>query len=72
MIPFMVENYGNPSSIHKHGREVKASVENSRNKIAFDNLTPLYPDKQLKMEVEATKVGAVSKAQLTAFLDENI
>jgi thioredoxin 1 len=23
-------------------------------------------------EVEATKVGAVSKAQLTAFLDENI
>ena len=34
MIPFMVENYGNPSSIHKHGREVKTSVENSRNKIA--------------------------------------
>ncbi len=34
MIPFMVENYGNPSSIHKHGREVKASIENSRNKIA--------------------------------------
>ena len=34
MIPFMVQNYGNPSSIHKHGREVKASVENSRNKIA--------------------------------------
>ena len=30
--------------------------EKSRNKIAFDNLTPLYPDKQLKMEVEATKV----------------
>ena len=26
MIPFMVENYGNPSSIHKHGREVKASA----------------------------------------------
>ena len=34
MIPFMVQNYGNPSSIHKHGREVKASIENSRNKIA--------------------------------------
>ena len=30
--------------------------EKSRNKIAFDNLTPLYPDKQLKMEVEKTKV----------------
>tara|TARA_Y100000590_G_scaffold256733_1_gene288274 strand:- start:3307 stop:4578 length:1272 start_codon:yes stop_codon:yes gene_type:complete len=30
--------------------------EKARNKIAFDNLTPLYPDKQLKMEVEKTKV----------------
>ena len=30
--------------------------EKSRHKIAFDNLTPLYPDKQLVMEVEATKV----------------
>ena len=26
--------------------------EKARNKIAFDNLTPLYPDKQLTMEVE--------------------
>ena len=26
--------------------------EKGRNKIAFDNLTPLYPDNQLKMEVE--------------------
>ncbi len=30
--------------------------EKARHKIAFDNLTPLYPDKQLVMEVEATKV----------------
>ena len=30
--------------------------EKARNKIAFDNLTPLYPDKQLKMEVESTKI----------------
>jgi len=30
--------------------------EKARNKIAFDNLTPLYPDKQLKMEVETTKI----------------
>ena len=30
--------------------------EKSRHKIAFDNLTPLYPDKQLVMEVETTKV----------------
>ncbi len=29
--------------------------EKARNKIAFDNLTPLYPDKQLKMEVEKNK-----------------
>jgi len=30
--------------------------EKSRNKIAFDNLTPLYPNEQLIMEVETTKV----------------
>ena len=30
--------------------------EKSRHKIAFDNLTPLYPDKQLIMEVENLKV----------------
>jgi len=30
--------------------------EKVRHKIAFDNLTPLYPDKQLVMEVETTKV----------------
>ena len=29
--------------------------EKSRHKIAFDNLTPLYPDKQLVMEVEVLK-----------------
>tara|TARA_B100001029_G_C15051021_1_gene450729 strand:- start:379 stop:1650 length:1272 start_codon:yes stop_codon:yes gene_type:complete len=30
-------------------------AEKSRHKIAFDNLTPLYPNKQLVMEVESTK-----------------
>jgi transcription termination factor Rho len=30
--------------------------EKARHKIAFDNLTPLYPDKQLIMEIETTKV----------------
>ena len=30
-------------------------ADKSRHKIAFDNLTPLYPDKQLVMEVEMTK-----------------
>jgi len=29
--------------------------EKSRHKIAFDNLTPLYPDKQLVMEIELAK-----------------
>jgi transcription termination factor Rho len=30
--------------------------EKSRHKIAFDNLTPLYPDKQLVMEIETSKI----------------
>ena len=30
--------------------------EKARNKIAFDNLTPLYPDKQFIMEVETSKI----------------
>ena len=30
--------------------------EKASNKIAFDNLTPLYPDEQLKMEIETTKI----------------
>jgi len=30
--------------------------EKARNKIAFENLTPLYPDTQLVMEVENTKI----------------
>ena len=37
--------------------------EKARHKIAFDNLTPLYPDKQLVMEVETNKVE--KKADLT-------
>ena len=37
--------------------------EKARHKIAFDNLTPLYPDKQLVMEVETTKIE--KKADLT-------
>ena len=30
--------------------------EKSRHKIAFENLTPLYPDKQLVMEIESVKI----------------
>ena len=40
--------------------------EKARNKIAFDNLTPLYPDKQLRMETETEKVE--KKPDLTARL----
>ena len=40
--------------------------EKSKHKIAFDNLTPLYPDKQLKMEIETTKIE--KKPDLTARL----
>ena len=40
--------------------------EKARNKIAFDNLTPLYPDEQLKMEIESTKIE--KKPDLTARL----
>ncbi len=40
--------------------------EKARHKIAFDNLTPLYPNKQLVMEVETAKVE--KKPDLTARL----
>jgi len=40
--------------------------DKSRHKIAFDNLTPLYPDKQLVMEVETVKTE--KKPDLTARL----
>jgi len=41
-------------------------TEKAKHKIAFDNLTPLYPNKQLVMEVESTKVE--KKPDLTARL----
>ncbi len=34
MLPFMKNFYGNPSSVHTHGREVRAAVEKSRKTIA--------------------------------------
>ncbi len=40
--------------------------EKSRNKINFDNLTPLYPDEKIKLEVESLK--AEKKSDLTARL----
>lgn len=40
--------------------------EKSRNKINFDNLTPLYPDERINLEVESSKVD--KKPDLTARL----
>src|SRR6187549_133973 len=34
MKPFMLEDFGNPSSTHAHGRKVRASIESARKKIA--------------------------------------
>jgi len=41
MRPFMLEDFGNPSSTHAHGRTVRAAIESSRKKIAdLLNCTP--------------------------------
>ncbi|NJM94183.1 MAG: cysteine desulfurase [Cytophagales bacterium] len=34
MMPFWFEDYGNPSSIHGHGRRARAAIEKARKKIA--------------------------------------
>jgi len=34
MKPFMMEDFGNPSSTHAHGRKVRASIESARKKVA--------------------------------------
>lgn len=41
MIPFMRIHYGNPSSVHSFGREVRTAIERSRKKVAeLLNATP--------------------------------
>src|SRR5690554_359509 len=34
MLPYMRGNYGNPSSVHSQGREVRTAIEKSRKKVA--------------------------------------
>jgi cysteine desulfurase len=34
MKPFMLEDYGNPSSTHSHGRKVRAAIESARKRVA--------------------------------------
>ncbi len=39
--PFMLEDFGNPSSTHAHGRKVRAAIESARKKVAeLLNCTP--------------------------------
>ena len=41
MIPLLRNGFGNPSSIHSYGREIRAAIENARKKIAqLLNCTP--------------------------------
>lgn len=41
MRPFLLESFGNPSSTHAHGREVRAAIESARKQIAgLLNCTP--------------------------------
>ena len=41
MKPFMLEDFGNPSSTHAHGRIVRAAIESARKKVAeLLNCTP--------------------------------
>ncbi len=41
MKPYLLEDFGNPSSQHSHGRKVRAAIESSRKKIAeLLNCTP--------------------------------
>src|SRR5262245_9778096 len=41
MRPFMLEDFGNPSSTHANGRKVRAAIESSRKKVAeLLNCTP--------------------------------
>jgi cysteine desulfurase len=34
MLPYLTEHFGNPSSIHGHGRSVRSAIERSRKKVA--------------------------------------
>ena len=34
MIPYMKAHYGNPSSVHRHGRQVRSAIEKARKKVA--------------------------------------
>lgn len=41
MRPFLIQDFGNPSSTHAHGRKVRAAIESARKKIAeLMNCTP--------------------------------
>ncbi|HVM32865.1 MAG TPA: cysteine desulfurase family protein [bacterium] len=35
MLPYLKEEFGNPSSVHAYGREARAAIERAREKVAF-------------------------------------
>jgi len=50
MIPFMKENYGNPSSIHSFGRNVRVALEEARElsmPIRERSILPVEAQKQI-------------------------
>src|ERR1051325_1525729 len=41
MLPMMKQHFGNPSSIHSYGREVRSAIENARKSVAKSlNVSP--------------------------------
>ena len=34
MLPYLKKHFGNPSSVHSHGREVRTAIEKARKKVA--------------------------------------
>jgi len=44
MEPYFLEHFGNPSSSHRQGREVRHAIENSRDQIATLSLSCCPPE----------------------------
>ncbi len=44
--------------------KIKDKLKNLRNKINFDNLTPLYPDERINLEVESSKADKKSGLEI--------
>jgi cysteine desulfurase len=75
MRPFMLEDFGNPSSTHAHGRKVRAALETSRKKIAdLLNCTPgeiVFTSGGTEAD-NAIISGAISSFQITNAITSRI